>query len=139
MTENTSTPVAMPGQAPGLVWQRSVEGNVEPTSTASIFSLKVAMINYHSLGPIYGIAEVSKNKQQPNIMKIPNAILQMAYMKLYIPLSMLTTSALSKIRLNDGLKYYKIPFGNGAGRQSLDESIFPAENMLSESLFLQAY
>ena len=56
--------------------------------------------------------------------KILNAILQMAYLKLYIPLSMLTTSALLKIWSKDGLKYHKIPFGNGAGRQSLNESIF---------------
>ena len=52
---------------------------------------------------------------------------------------MLTTSALTKIWSNDGLKYHKIPYGNGTGKQSLDESIFPPENTLSESLFLQAY
>ena len=63
----------------------------------------------------------------------------MAYFKLYIPLSMLTTSASSKIQANDGLKYHKIPFSNGTGRQSLDKSIFPPEHTLSESLFLQAY
>src|SRR5882724_5810624 len=71
--------------------------------------------------------------------RIPNAILQMAYLKLYIPLLMLTTAALSKVHSNDGLKYHKIPFGNGSGRQSLDETLFPPETSLSESLFLQAY
>ena len=72
-------------------------------------------------------------------MKIPNAILQMAYLKLFILLSMLTSSSLIKIWANDGLKYHKIPFGNSAGKQSLDESIFPPEDSLLESLFLQAY
>jgi len=56
---------------------------------------------------------------------IPNAILQMAYNKIHIPLSMLTTLALSKIWSNDNLKYHKIPFGNGVGKQSLDISSFP--------------
>src|SRR5882724_7544256 len=87
------------------------------------------------IGPIYRIEEVSKNKQQLDVTKLPNAILQMAYLKLYIPLSMLMTSTLSKIRSNDSLKYHKIPFGNGAGCQSLDTSIFPPESALSESLF----
>src|SRR5882672_8720279 len=77
---------------------------------------------------------VSNNKQQLDVTKIPNAILQMAYLKLFIPLSMLTTSALTRIHANDGLKYHKIPFGNGTGKQSLDELIFPPEESLSESL-----
>ena len=52
---------------------------------------------------------------------------------------MLTTSALAKICANISLKYHKIPFGNGTGKQSLDESIFPPKDSLSESQFLQAY
>jgi len=70
---------------------------------------------------------------------VPNAILQMAYNKIYIPLSMLTTSALSKIRSNDNLKFRKIPFGNGVGKQSLDESSFPMEDALTETSFFQSY
>jgi len=70
---------------------------------------------------------------------IPNSILQMAYNKLYIPLSMLTTPALSKIHMNDNLKFCKIPFGNGIGKQSLDEASFPSENTLTVTTFLQAY
>ena len=72
-------------------------------------------------------------------MKILNTILQMAYSKLFIPLSMLTISTLTKIHANDGLKYHNIPFSNGAGKHSLDESVFPSEDSLSESFFLQAY
>src|SRR5882724_21741 len=58
--------------------------------------------------------------------------------KIYVPLSMLTTSALSKIHGNDNLKYHKIPFGNGVGKQCLDESSFPLDS-LSETTFFQAY
>jgi len=83
--------------------------------------------------------EVFKNNQQLNVMKIPNAILQMAYLKLFIPLSMLTTSALTNIHANNSLKYHKIPFHNGAGKPSLDKLIFPSEDSLSESFFFQAY
>jgi len=68
-----------------------------------------------------------------------NAVLQMAYNKMYILLSMLTTSALNKICSNNNLKYRKIPFGNGIGKQSLDEASFPAENSLTETTFFQSY
>jgi len=70
---------------------------------------------------------------------IPNAILQMAFNKIHIPLSMLTTSTLSKIHSNDNLKYCKILFGNGVGRQSLDETSFAPESSLTETTFFQSY
>ena len=70
---------------------------------------------------------------------IPNPILQMAFLKLYIPLSLLTTTALDKIHFNDGLKYQKILFGNGAGKHTLDVSLFLNELSLTESEFWQAY
>jgi len=81
----------------------------------------------------------SQKTLQLDMTDIPNAILQMAYNKLYIPLTMLTTPALSKIRTNDNLKFCKIPFGNGIGKQSLDEASFPNEDSLTETPFLQAY
>ena len=67
---------------------------------------------------------------------IPNPILQMAFLKLYIPLSLLTTTALDN---NDGLKYQNILSGNRAGKHTLDISLFPNELSLSESEFWQAY
>jgi len=50
---------------------------------------KNAQVDYQNLGSIYSSIEVSKKKQVLNMINIPNAILQMAYNKLYIPLSML--------------------------------------------------
>src|SRR5882724_9185406 len=108
-------------------------------TTSSSQAMSLANIDYQNLAPIPCYGDMSKNKQQLDNMKLPNAILQMDFLKLYIPLSMLTTSALTKIQANDGLKYHKIPYGNGAGKQSLNKTIFPAENILSKSLFLQAY
>jgi len=70
---------------------------------------------------------------------MPNAILQMAYNKLYIPLLMLTTPALSSIHRNDYLKFHKFPFGNSLGKQTLNESTFPTQDTLMETMFLQAY
>ena len=69
---------------------------------------------------------------------ILNPILQMAFLKLYIPLLLLTTTALYKIHFNDGLKYQKILFGNGAGKHTLDVSLFPNELSLTKSEFWQA-
>ncbi|KAF8515934.1 hypothetical protein JB92DRAFT_2716426 [Gautieria morchelliformis] len=70
---------------------------------------------------------------------MPAAIMQMAFNGIYIPLSMLTTAALDRIRSNDNLRYKKIPFGNGVGKQSLDDSFFPVEDSLDTATFLQAY
>jgi len=133
-------PSSTPATRANVITSDVVSGTADPTSnTIPPITKASPYIDFQSLGPIYRIEEVSKNKQQLDVTKLPNAILQMAYLKLYIPLSMLTTSALSKIRSNDGLKYHKIPFSNGASCQSLDKSIFPPESALSESLFLQAY
>jgi len=71
---------------------------------------KTMVVNYQNLSPIYSMDDLTKNKHQLDMMDVPNAILQMAYNKIYMPLSMLTTSALSKICSNDNLKYCKIPF-----------------------------
>ena len=71
--------------------------NVEPGSITGTPPLKLSTINYHSLSPIYCIDEVLKNKHLLDMMKVPNTILQMAYLKLYIPLSLLMTSALLRL------------------------------------------
>jgi len=108
-------------------WRDLITQGAEPTATTDPFP-KNPNIDYQNLGPIYGPEEVAKNSHQLDMTDILNAILQMVYNKLYIPLSMLTMSSLSKICMNDGLKFRKIPFGNGIGKQSLDESSFPGED-----------
>src|SRR5882724_7164332 len=100
---------------------------------------KSSFVDYQNLGPIYSANDLAKNKHQLDMSDVPNAVLQMAYNKMYILLSMLTTSALNKICSNNNLKYRKIPFGNGIGKQSLDEASFPAENSLTETTFFQSY
>ena len=59
---------------------------------------KNAHIDYQTLTPIYGPDDIAKNKHQLNMTDIPNAILQMAFNKICIPLTMLTTPALSKVQ-----------------------------------------
>ena len=54
-------------------------------------------VDYHSLGPIYGPDEVTKNNQLLEMTDISNAIFQMAHNKICIPLLILTMSALSRI------------------------------------------
>ena len=104
-----------------------------------MMSTKLIMGDYQNLGPIYSAEDLSHNKQQLDMKDDPNAILQMAYNKIHIPLLMLTTSALSKICSNDNLKYHKISFGSGVRKQSLDESSFPPESSLTETTFFQSY
>ena len=119
-------------------WQGLISGGQDAT-TAPDQPPKNSHVNCQCLGPIYSANDIVKNKHQLDMTDIPNSILQMAYNKLYIPLSMLTTPALSKIHMNDNLKFCKIPFGNGIGKQSLDEASFPSENTLTVTTFLQAY
>jgi len=97
------------------------------------------VIDYQHLSPIYSMEYLVKNKQQLDMTDVLNAILQMAYNKIYVPLSMLTTSTLSKIHSNDNLKYCKIPFGNGIGKQSLNKSSFLSEATLTKTSFYQSY
>ena len=41
--------------------------------------------------------------------------------------------------MNNNLKFCKIPFGNGIGKQSLDKASFLSEDSLTETSFLPAY
>jgi len=72
--------------------------------TDSLIS-KSPAINYQSLGLIYTAEDLAKNKHQLNMTHMLNAILQMAYNKVYVPLTMLTSATLTKIHNNDNLKY----------------------------------
>ena len=93
--EAADTTQLNPSMSPGQPWQWSVVGNVDPASTTGPAQPKPLPVDFHSLGPIYLFDEVSKNRQQLDITKIPNVILQMAYLKLFIPLSMLMSSSLT--------------------------------------------
>jgi len=106
---------------------------------ADLLTLKSPMVDYQTLGPLYTAKDLSKNKHQLNMTDMLNAILQMAHNKVYIPLLMLMTATLIKIHSNDNLKYFKIPFGNGIRKQSIDESSFPTDNSFMETTFFQSY
>jgi len=77
-------------------WQSIVSGIADPAHAPDQSPAKSAVVNYQSLSPIYSTDDVTKNKHQLDMTDVPNAILQMAYNKIYILLSMLMTSALSK-------------------------------------------
>jgi len=132
-TSDNSSPVPPP------VWQNLVADNNDHVQANDPVLSKSMVVDYQNLSPIDSLEDLTKNKHQLNMTDVPNAILQMAYNKIYVPLSMLTTSALSKIHNNDNLKYRKIPFSNGIGKQSLNKSSFPAEDMLTETMFFQSY
>ncbi|KAF8510531.1 hypothetical protein JB92DRAFT_2831525 [Gautieria morchelliformis] len=111
----------------------------DPAALASLLHAKSRPVDFDMLPPLHTIQSAAGNKLQMDVVKMPAAIMQMAFNGIYIPLSMLTTAALDRIRSNDNLRYKKIPFGNGVGKQSLDDSFFPAEESLDTATFLQAY
>ena len=63
----------------------------------------------------------------------------MARLRIYVPLSLLTTTTLDRIMLNQSVRYRKVVCGRGAGKTIVDESYFPAEESLQEDDFWQAY
>src|SRR5882672_4394203 len=54
------TPVTPLQDTSDIVWKWSVVGNVEPASIVSSSLAKISSIDFHALGPIYCIDEVSK-------------------------------------------------------------------------------
>ena len=113
--------------------------DVLPTGDTGITTAnpKTQVVDYQTLGPIYTDEEAIQNAHTVGIRGTLNTILQMAYGKAYIPLSMLTTAALNRIRSNDNLKYVKVP--NSAVKQTLNPSQFGSEDDLSSDNWDQAY
>jgi len=53
--------------------------------------------------------EARKNEHEMNPSGIPDTLFMMGHLKLFIPISMLTTSSIARIRYNNNLKFKKIP------------------------------
>jgi len=117
--------------------QQSQTAPTAPIVSTPIISTPVD--DFSTFPSIYNFDEIVSNTYHLNSVAIPNALLQMAFNKLFIPLSMLRVASVDHIRFNQNLKYHKIVFGNGTGKYSLDESIFPDKLALSELEFWQAY
>ena len=136
-------PDQQPGSAiPAINWPAVINA-MQGTAECGPFPQQAVNVgnlgdDFTNLGHIFK-ADAIKPEYELNVRPIPNPILQMAYLKLFIPLSLLTTIVLDRIEFNDGLKFHKIIFGNWIGKHSLDISSFPTEQSLSESEFWQAY
>src|SRR5882724_5777231 len=63
----------------------------------------------------------------------------MIHLKLFIPLSMLTTVSLKRIWYNENLKFKKIPISYAVGKYALDKALFPLEDSLTNTEFMQAH
>jgi len=70
-------------------------------------------------------ADGKKNKHKLIPTGIPDALQMIMHLKLFIPLSMLTTASLSCIHFSNNLKFKNIPFNNMAGKYTLDKGHFP--------------
>jgi len=69
----------------------------------------------------------------------PDCLVHMVLQKIFIPLSMLMTSSLSRIETNQNVKFKHILYGLGAGKFFLDESCFPMDDDLNNFEFNQVY
>jgi len=89
-------------------------------------SPKLSM-DWNIIRPSFLEMDVKKNEHELNQTCIPDMLRLMMHLKLFIPLSMLTTALLSWICYNDNLNYKKISLGYAAGKYTLDEAHFPLE------------
>ena len=96
-------------------------------------------VDFMNLPPLFSHQGNEGNHLKIDVNSILAIIFQMAYNKLYIPLSVLTTASLDRICSNQNLRFCKVPFSNGSGKQKLDDSSFPTEGSLDATTFLQAY
>jgi len=83
-------------------------------------------------------AEAATFSLDPEPGMLPDCLVQMALNWVFIPLSMLTTLMLNNIETNQDIKYKHIIYGSGVGK-TLDETVFPTEDELSDFEFGQAY
>jgi len=84
-------------------------------------------LNWDTLYLAFIDMEAQKNNHKLNLLGIPDALHMMIHIKLFIPLSMLTTLSISHIWYNDNLKFKKIPFSYAAGKYALDNVHIPSE------------
>jgi hypothetical protein len=127
------------GTAEPEFWRDIVSTAVanDPNALSTLLGGRNQVIDYHAAGLLYTREELSKNEHTVDPEGIPNSILQMAHGRAYIPLSMLATTALNRIRSNDNLKYIKVP--NSVVKQTLDPTQFGSEEALSYDDWDQAY
>ena len=114
----------------------SLQSSHHPTQMAA--PLK-PQIDWVALSPAFTSAEAASNSHQMDPLSMPEPLLMMMHLKLFIPLSMLIATAITRIRFNDDLKYKKIPFGFAAGKYALDNSHFLAEQSLSDANYMQVH
>ena len=93
----------------------------------------------NTVGPTFLDTNTRKNEHKLNPTGIPNALHMMMHLKLFIPLSMLTTASLSRICYNDNLKFKKILFGYAASKYAQDKMHFLLEDSLTDVEYLQAH
>ena len=132
--------LAMSPSSPDLVWANvlaDVQCLTAPNSAMPTV-LKLGM-NWDALGPAFLDVDTRKNEHELNLTGIPDALWMMIHLKLFISLSMLTTSSLSCICFDDNLKFKKIPFWNVASKYALDEAHFLLEDSLTDTEYLQAH
>ena len=115
----------------------TVQGDMNMSSTSPL--LTKPAIDWESLGPVFLDDKALLNVAELNLTGFLDALLMMMHLKLFIPLSMLTTAAIARIRFNEDLKFKNIPFGPAVGRYALDDMHFPAEATLSDFDYMQAH
>jgi len=104
-----------------------------------VYAVAKPAMNWSALGPTFFDADAKKKGHKLTLTGIPDALHMMMHLKLFIPLSMLTTASLSRIHFNDNLKFKKIPFGIAVGKYALDEAHFPLEESLTDAKYFQAH
>src|SRR5882724_1404833 len=138
-------PSSLPQQSSqGLNWNDILDDEQHTTTPNlampdPVYARAKHAMNWGDLGPVFLDADTKKNVHELTPTGILDMLRMMIHLKLFIPLSMLTTTSLSLIHFNDNLKFKKIPFGNAVGKYTLNESHFPLEESLTDAKYLQVH
>src|SRR6266481_1986152 len=100
---------------------------------------KADYIDFSEIGPMFKTTEARKNRHELDLKTIPNALRQMAFYHVFIPLSMFTADSMNVIRDNIGDLYTKKKTSLSMGKYVLNSDAFPWQgDPLRANLFSSA-
>jgi len=133
LTTTISTP-APPGLSAtdwSLPINKVQSGNVPSiTITPKAASSSVNLVPNTPLSKIF-TTDSAVFSMEPDPSALPDCLIQMALNPVFIPLSIITTDSLNRIKTSKNVKYKRINYGSGASKHFLDDASFPPEDDLN--------
>ena len=114
-------------------WHAAIASAIQP---GDLSVTKNIPADNTDIGPVFKLSEASNNLHE---IEIPFALKQMAQYRIFTQLSLFTAHSMDVICNNIGDLYTKKKTGSAAGKYVLNSDLFPNKDMLTETMFFQAY